>query len=264
VLADSRDSLVLYALLRGPLVGLSEEQLLDLVWSQPRDPERPDTRPRLSIHLDADAIKNPYARDMIEKLQSLCRGINGTTPHQLLAEAINLLRVRPVLLQRHGGQAERPLAHVDLFLSLSQPYGVRGLKAFADAMIAAREGKSRSAEGQPDAQEEAVSLITMHASNGLEWQIVAPIDTITAGMDVRDPIMDSDTKTIFLPIFGVAPAGYEEAKAAEMAERERERLRLWYVAATRARELLVLPKIDVAASKSSWNALMALIWMVCQ
>lgn len=101
-----------------------------------------------------------------------------------------------------------------------------------------------------------MSLVTMHASKGLEWPIVVPINTMTAGNDVRDPIINSDTKTIFLPILGVAPAGYEDAKAAEVAERERERLRLWYVAATRARELLVLPKLDVPASKSSWNALM--------
>ena len=256
VLADSRDTLALVALLRGPLVGLSEEHLLDLVWSQPRDPERPDARPRLTIHLEAEAIGDPYARDIVEKLQALRRGINATTPHQLLAEAVDLLRVRPILLQRHGGQAERPLANVDLFLSLAQPYGVRGIRAFADAMTAAWEGKARSAEGRPDAQEEAVSLVTMHASKGLEWPIVVPINTMTSGNDVRDPIIDGDTKTIFLPIFGVAPAGYEDAKTAEVAERERERLRLWYVAATRARELLVLPKLDVAPARSSWNALM--------
>ncbi|VVS98488.1 ATP-dependent endonuclease [Sphingomonas aurantiaca] len=255
VLADSRDTLALIALLRGPLVGLTEEQLLDLVWSQPRDPARPDARPRLTMHLDPEAIENSHARDIVEKLQTLRRGINGTTPHHMLAEAIDVLRVRPILLQRHGGQAERPLANVDLYLSLAQPYGVRGLKAFADAMTAAWEGKTRSAEGRPDAQEEAVSLVTMHASKGLEWPIVVPINTMTAGNDVRDPIIDSNTKTIFLPILGVAPAGYEDAKAAEVAERERERLRLWYVAATRARELLVLPKLDVPASKSSWNAL---------
>ncbi|GAA0678087.1 exodeoxyribonuclease-5 [Sphingomonas insulae] len=258
VLADHRDNLALIALLRGPLVGLTEEQLLDLVWRQPRDPERPDARPRLNIHLDAGAIENRYAREVVEKLQVLRRGINSTTPHQLLAEAIDVLRVRPTLLQRHGGQAERPLANVDLFLSLAQPYGVRGLKAFADAMTAAWEGKAGSVEGRPDAQEEAVSLVTMHASKGLEWPIVVPINTMTTGNDVRDPIIDNDTRRIFLPIFGIAPPGYEEAKAAETAERERERLRLWYVAATRARELLVLPKLDVTPAKSSWNALMDL------
>lgn len=256
VLADRRDSLALLALLRGPLIGLTEEQLLDLVWSQPRDPERPDARPRLSIHLDTEAIADPHACDIFEKLQALRRRINSTTPHQLLAEAVDLLRVRPILLQRHGGQAERPLANVDLFLNLAQPFGVRGLKAFADAMTAAWEGKTRSAEGRPDAQEEAVSLVTMHASKGLEWPIVVPINTMTSGNDVRDPIIAGDTKTIFLPILGVAPAGYEEAKAAEVAERERERVRLWYVAATRARELLVLPKLDVPPARSSWNALM--------
>ena len=256
VLVDSRDSLALIALLRGPLVGLTEEQLLDLVWSQPRDPERPEARPRLNMHLDPQAIENQHARDIIERLQALRRGISSTTPHQSLAEAIDVLRVRPILLQRHGGQADRPLANVDLFLSLAQPYGVRGLKAFADAMTAAWEGKSRSAEGRPDAQEEAVSLVTMHASKGLEWPIVVPINTMTSGNDVRDPIIDSDTRRIFQPIFGIVPAGYEEAKAAEVAERERERLRLWYVAATRARELLVLPNLDVSPAKSSWNALM--------
>ena len=36
VLADRRDTLALGALLRGPLVGLTEEELLDIVWALPR------------------------------------------------------------------------------------------------------------------------------------------------------------------------------------------------------------------------------------
>ena len=38
----------------------------------------------------------------------------------------------------------------------------------------------------------------------------------------------------------------------EKAELGRERVRLWYVASTRARELLVLPRLDVATRKSAW------------
>ena len=53
--------------------------------------------------------------------------MNATTPHALLSQAIDVLRIRPVLLQRHRGQAERALANVDLFLSFSRAYAVRGL-----------------------------------------------------------------------------------------------------------------------------------------
>ena len=42
VLTDRRDTLALGALLRGPLVGLTEEELLDIVWALPRAAEAPD------------------------------------------------------------------------------------------------------------------------------------------------------------------------------------------------------------------------------
>src|SRR3546814_5836332 len=42
VLADRRDTLALGALLRGPLVGLTEEELLDIIWALPRFEEYPD------------------------------------------------------------------------------------------------------------------------------------------------------------------------------------------------------------------------------
>ena len=55
-----------------------------------------------------------------------------------------------------------------------------------------------------------------------------------------------------VPVFGVAPTGHEMAHNEEKAELGRERVRLWYVASTRARELLVLPRLDVATRKSAW------------
>lgn len=61
-----------------------------------------------------------------------------------------------------------------------------------------------------------------------------------------------------LPRAGVKPAGYEDALNKESAELGHERIRLWYVAATRARELLVLPRLDVEPPGSAWIGLLDL------
>lgn len=257
-LADRRDTLALGALLRGPLVGLSEEELLDVVWALPRSEEEPDRIPRLDLGVDPAAISHPLARDVIEKLQALQRRGNSTTPHQLLSQAVDVLRLRPILLDRHRGQAERALANVDLYLSLSNSYAVRGLRAFSEAMTAAWTDEARAVEGRPDAQEEAVALFTMHAAKGLEWPVVIPINTMTGVVAPDSAVIDRQNDTFYCPVLGVPPSGYDTARQAEKAELDRERVRLWYVAATRARELLILPRLDVAPSKSAWISLVNL------
>ena len=112
--------------MRGPLVGLTEEELLDIVWALPRQDDAPDALPRLDLGVAPEAVAHPQARDVIEKLQALRRKVNSTTPHDILSEAVDVIRVRAILLQRHRGRSERALANVDLYLSLSRPYAVRG------------------------------------------------------------------------------------------------------------------------------------------
>jgi exodeoxyribonuclease-5 len=259
VLADRRDTLALGALLRGPLIGLTEEELLDIVWGLPRSEEQPERVPRLDLSIDSAVIvHHPLAREVLERLQSLSRRGNSTTPHELLSQAVNVMRVRPLLLERHRGHAERALANVDLYLSLSTGYAVRGLRAFAEAMAAAWSDEARAVEGRPDAQEEAVALFTIHAAKGLEWPIVIPINTMTGVMPPESAVIDRQTETFFCPVLGVPPEGYEAARQAEKEELDRERIRLWYVAATRAREVLILPRLDTTPSKSAWIGLVDL------
>jgi exodeoxyribonuclease-5 len=150
------------------------------------------------------------------------------------------------------------LANVDLYLSLSTGYAVRGLRSFAEAMTAAWADEVRAVEGRPDAQEEAVALFTMHAAKGLEWPIVIPVNTMTGVISPDSAAVDRQTDTFYCPVLGVAPDGYEAARQAEKDELDRERIRLWYVAATRARELLVLPRLDATPSKSAWISLLDL------
>ena len=252
VLADRRDTLALGALLRGPLVGLTEEELLDIIEALPRSEDKPDYIPLLDISVNPADITHPLACDIIKKLQVLYQRRNSTTPHELLSQALDVMRVRPILSRRHPNQAERALANVDLYLSLSTGYAVRGLRAFAEAMTASWTEEARAVEGRPDAQEEAVALFTIHAAKGLEWPIVIPINTMTGAMSPDRAVIDRKTNTFYCPILDVKPEGYEDAFQAEKSELERERIRLWYVATTRARELLVLPNLDASPSKSAW------------
>ena len=256
VLADSRDSLALGAILRGPLIGLTDEAILDVLWEL-RD-EQTGAQASLSLNLDSQRLHNPLARSALERLQGLRKLARGTTPHKLLAQAVDELRVRPVLMQRNGRQAERALANVDLYLNFSRAYDVRGLTAFSDAMRTAWEDETRAVEGRPDAQEESVSLFSMHAAKGLEWPVVVPINGATGVMSPSQDVVSSSDNTLYCPILKVAPTGHTAALESEKEELDRERVRLWYVAATRARELMVIPRLDAPVTKSAWSALVDL------
>src|SRR4051812_11772371 len=120
------------------------------------------------------------------------------------------------------------------------------------------EGKTRALEGRPDAQEESVALYTMHAAKGLEWPVVIPINTTTAVTERSGEIIDRATNCLYCPVFGVPPLGYGDVWAAERAEIDRERVRIWYVAATRAREVLILPRLGSDAPTKSWKAVVDL------
>src|SRR3546814_10313809 len=145
---------------------------------------RPPRSTRTDTLFPYTTLFRSLARNIIEELQTLRRRVHSTPPHELLSQAVDVLRLRPILLERHRDQAERALANFDLYLSMSRTYAVRGLRAFAEAMAAAWADESKAVEGRPDAQEEAVALYTMHAAKGLEWPFVVHINTMTL---VKEP-----------------------------------------------------------------------------
>ena len=121
------------------------------------------------------------------------------------------------------------------------------------------DGRRRARSKVARRQEEAVALYTMHAAKGLEWPIVVPINTMTGIMAPESAVTDRDSDIFYCPVFGVKPTGYDEAARCGKGRTRPRADRLWYVAATRARELLVLPRLDVVPSKSAWISLLGLV-----
>ncbi|WDZ79054.1 UvrD-helicase domain-containing protein (plasmid) [Ensifer adhaerens] len=249
-LADARDTLAFGALMRGPLVGLTEEELLDITGALPAAPEHPDGFPRFSMLTACEHVEHPIASRTLSILQELRRRARTTTPALLLTEAVERLAVRPVLAAREGDRGARAIANVEAFIERARSYGMRGLKRFIrDIASEWQEGKPQS-EGRLDSEGAAIDIITIHSAKGLEWPVVIPINTATQ-LRSREPfVYRASDDTLHWVIGDVVPPELLRALEAEDASRTHEYERLWYVACTRARELLVLPDLPQAQQKS--------------
>jgi exodeoxyribonuclease-5 len=251
-LADARDTLALGALLRGPLVGLTEAELLDITEGLPVDPQRPDRLQNLSLWTPPEQIGHDLARSVVEKLQAIGRRARSTTPYMLLTAATSALNVRSQLRQRFKAGPERALANVDLYLEMARGYDVRGLRAFARDMRSNWEEAARQVEGRPDAEQQSVTLITIHAAKGLEWPIVIPVNMTGPPKGESGIMHDRRSARFSVSVLDVEPPAYGALKALNEQEQARERVRLWYVAATRARDLLVLPRHAADLREKAW------------
>ena len=252
-LADSRDTLALGTLLRGPLVGLTEEAIADEIDTLQSD----DASVRLYLWTNCDDLQNPVLKTTLETLQCLAKKARHTTPYQLLANAIELLQVRPIVHARNPHQAERALANIEQFLEMSKPYASRGIQEFSLAIRQRWDDKDSEIEGRPDASEDAVSIITIHSSKGLEWPVVIPINTTTKIKDKADFLLRRTDETVHFKFFGYPSPEYVEVHSNELAEQQCERIRLWYVALTRAADLLLLPN-QTERIENDWFSLINL------
>ena len=163
-------------MIRGPLVGLTEEQIADEIealQAQTKDASR------LTLWTDPGLVGDTVLRQTLTVLQNLARKARRTTPYHLLAEAVEELHVRPILKARHLRGTERALANVELVLEMARAYAGRGIGDLARSLWRRWDDGDAQAEGRPDAEADAVSIITMHSAKGLEWPILIPINSTT-------------------------------------------------------------------------------------
>ncbi len=251
-LSDATDRLAFGALLRGPIIGLSDAELLDIIndLGEWRDGRPPD----FSLLTDVSRLSNAYARSAIEMLQRLRRRSLVVTPGQLLSEAIEALLIRPILAARHASRNARAIANLDALVEMARRYSVFGLSDLVEELQQQWERSSTVQEGRSDSVEEAVQVVTMHNSKGLEWPIVIPISTATNFRPPSQFIHQPSHNSLHWVVGGIAPASLDKARKEEERQQAFERQRMWYVVCTRARDLLVVPHLPTSRAASWYRA----------
>jgi CRISPR-associated exonuclease Cas4 len=247
-IVDPRDTLALGALLRGPLVGLSEQDLLTITASLPIPPGSDSAR--LSLNTDPTIVQNDLAREVLGILRDLRLRLRVTTPALLLAEAIERLRVRAIVAGRSADQAARSLANVDGLLERARNYGVRGFVQFARDLDEDWSAGTGFAEGIVEADGRSIEIVTVHSSKGLEWPVVIPINRASMPRPPEPFVYRRSDESLHWALGQVTPPTLEGALQGENQEKRDENLRLLYVACTRAMELLVIPDFSWCDEKS--------------
>jgi ATP-dependent helicase/nuclease subunit A len=205
------------------------------------------------------AVPGRFA-DALALLKSLHEGRAERSPATTLAR----LAAKTGLLTKAAlwGDGPRAVANVRKVLASARKFvqtGGVGLRAFArwlGEMAGREEAEHESPALEPG--DDFVRIMTVHGAKGLEFNAVVFVDWARDAGKGRGETAFVDRRTGLLHVRAgserdgtqLLTPGYEAAAAREGRFGEAEERRLDYVAATRARDLLVLPRMAEAGENS--------------
>ena len=243
------DELAVFAALRGPLFALGDDALLAFRGELGRlHPLRAFDFASFEANAAEDRPEKKLVKSVAEALQILGR-LHRARNFRPIAETLSRLLEAT---RAHAGLAiwpsgEQALANVLRVLDLARRFesaGASSFRGFVDR-LAAEEERGDAAEA-PAVEEgsEGVRIMSVHRAKGLEFPVVILCDP-TGPAAPKNPSrhVDPARKLWAMPLAGCAPIELVERRDEVLARDRAEAIRLAYVAATRARDLLVAPLI---------------------
>lgn len=232
------DEVSVYATLKGSLFAVSDSALFRFREEIGR------LHPFQRLPSDPDEELSPVA-EALRQLAELHRERNRRPIVQTVQELLEYTRAHAGFALRPAG--EQVLANVQKVCEMARQYELGGgisFRGFVDLLIEEAE-KPRSGEA-PVIEEgaEGVRLMTLHSAKGLEFPVVVLAD-ITANLSSREPdkYVDLQRELCAMKILGCSPWELIDHHEEELQRDRAEGVRIAYVAATRARDLLVAPTV---------------------
>jgi ATP-dependent helicase/nuclease subunit A len=263
-LDNELDDIALYGILRSPYFGISDASLYKItksgigsLWSR--------------IRMDIRQNEGAAVMEAVSLLEDWLSRAHLVPVTDLLHRIIESSKIYAV----YGGlvEGDRIIANLEKFLQIArdaQKQGMTSITDFVSDLELLIEEVPMEGEGQIDAENEnATKIMTVHASKGLEFPIVVipemaskggrdhPTlmvdETLGIGLRVSDPTNEYKLRDTFQ---------LQILKARQDEKSEAERKRLFYVAATRAKDHLILcgsiidgcvPSIEEGSTWLDWT-----------
>jgi ATP-dependent helicase/nuclease subunit A len=225
------DDLTLATVLKGPLFGVSEEQLFDLAHRRERS---------LWSALQARAGESAAFADAARELAELLARVDFVRPYDLFAEVLGRRGGRRRIVARLGLEANDPLDELLAACLAFERGHPPALETFLHWLEAGREEVKRDLESQARRE---VRVMTVHGAKGLQAPIVILPDTmqmprssprllwLSGAAEEPDMLLWSPEPQRDDPAARSAREAFADAQAAEYR-------RLLYVAMTRAEDRL--------------------------
>lgn len=251
---DPREDRALLGFLRAPFVGVKDETLLRIA----RDARRPYwralhdlARGRDCDDLSLDGMQDVEAQRLLDGVRMLDRfaELRDRLPAGQLLDELLRDSGYTAHLALQGDDGRQRVANVRQFVHMVRGAADAGLGDFLRAIQERRTRGDRVAEAPLYGEKDDVLTITsVHSAKGLEWPVVFWGDLIRAPQNSYPDLLKvrgemrlgrPDTKP------DQQPQPWQDLMARIHAEEAAEDRRLWYVAATRARDRLILSGIPM-------------------
>jgi ATP-dependent helicase/nuclease subunit A len=239
---DPWDDRALVGFLRSPFVGLKDETLLDVA----RQAEPP--------YWEALGDVTVGEQERLGRAVALLRrhvALRDRVPADELLESLFAETGYLAHLHLLGEERLQALADVDKFLRVARTASRQTLGEFLRTIEEIRGRPGEEGEAPLVRPRDAVTITTVHSAKGLEWKVVFWCDLVQwirrgEGQDfivgrrtvaLKDGDLEPDD----------APAAWQAVRDERSREDYAERKRVWYVAATRASDRLVVCGLPAGA-----------------
>ncbi len=231
------DDLNLAALLRSPLVGMSEEDLFTLCHAREG-----------TLWREISQRRQDFAAAFLAEARARA---DRTPPFEFYAQV--LIQTRKKLLARLGPETGDS---IDEFLSLALAYESANTPSLEGFLHWIERGGAEVKRDMERGRDE-VRVMTVHGAKGLEADIVILPDTTSLPDATKGHLLYTDEGVMFPLSDKTAPEKVRQAKLAAQAETLKEHRRLLYVALTRVKERLIVCGFEnkKGVKEGSWHRL---------